>query len=164
MERAAEFGRKVHRIVELACQGRLQESSLKPAHAYEADLTPILQAWLRCMAERDVKRPEVEVVVASLKHGYAGRLDLIADVSGVRSVIEIKSRPYNPIREPLQTIAYLEAYNENKPAAERARRRFFCELRLDGAYDWRVMKGKQDFHYFRCLLAIHHWEGKNGCV
>ena len=166
MDRAAKFGSAVHKIVELHERGTLDEASLRPKAQYLADMTPILEAWKRCKLENDVRVFAAEQVVLSLKHQYAGRLDVVAMVKGVPAIVEIKSRPYNPMLEPLQTAAYFAAWNEQSrldaPGWIMARERWFCELRLDGGYDFRPIKGKNDFHYFRCCLAAWNWREGNG--
>lgn len=160
MERACEFGSAVHKIVELHETGRLDESSLRPKDQYLADMTPILDAWKLCKSETGLRVLHVEQVVVSIKYGYAGRLDAIAEVHGVPAIVEIKSRPFNGMLEPLQTAAYLEAWNENH-RTEKAKARWFCELRLDGSYVFKKIKqgiGEPDhFTIFRSALAILRW-------
>ena len=166
MDRACAFGNAVHKVVELHETGRLDEASLRPKEQYLADMTPILDAWKLCVAEQGLKVLHVESVIASLKYGYAGRLDAIAEVRGVPSVVEIKSRPFNGMLEPLQTAAYLEAWNECHPK-ERVKSRWFCELRLDGTYSFKEISkglGEPDhFSIFRSALALFQWRRlKNG--
>jgi hypothetical protein len=158
MERACQFGTAVHSIVDLFEKGTLDEASLKPQESYLADMTGILDAWKTCKKKFDINVIETEPVVVSLKCQYAGRADVIASVGkpGVPSLIEIKSRAYNAMLEPLQTAAYLEAY------PTKLKRRFFCELRLDGSYQFREIKGKDDFHYFLCVLAAFNWRQNHG--
>jgi hypothetical protein len=166
MDRAAKFGSAVHKIVELHEKGTLDEASLRPKERYLADMTPILDAWKRCKQANGVQPLNVEQVVVSLRNQYAGRMDVMALVKGTPAIVEIKSRPYNQMLEPLQTAAYMEAWNEltglDVPGWLRARERWFCELRLDGGYDFRPIKGKNDFHYFRCCLAAWNWRQGNG--
>jgi hypothetical protein len=160
LERACAFGNAVHRIVELHEHGKLDENSLRPKGKYLADTSGILEAWKKCKREKHIEVYAVEQVVASLKYQYAGRLDVVAKVKGVLALIEIKSRAYNPMLEPLQTSAYANAWDEAHK--EKIKERWFCELRLDGGYDFRPIKGKNDFHYFRCCLAAWNWREGNG--
>jgi hypothetical protein len=166
LDRAARFGQAVHKIVELHELGKLDESSLRPKESYMADMTPILEAWKKCKAEQGIVVRCAEPVVVSSKYGYAGRLDVIADVRGVPSLIELKSRRYNPITEKLQTIAYLTAWNECHPK-EKVKKRFFCELcvgadnKPNGEYNWLEIirrPGEPDhLSVFRCSLALSQW-------
>lgn len=160
MERACAFGSAVHKIVELHETGRLDEASLRPKEQYLADMTPILEAWKLCKAETGLQVLHVEQVVASVKYGYAGRLDAIGKLRDVPGVVELKSRPFNSMLEPLQTAAYLEAWNECHPT-ERVKSRWFCELRLDGTYAFKEIKlgiGEPDhFTIFRSALALYRW-------
>lgn len=167
LERAQQFGNAVHKIVELHEKGTLDEASLRPQEQYLADMTPILEAWKAFKRDKAVKVLYVERPVASVRYCYAGRLDAIVEMEVVgkirrRVLVEVKSRPYNPVLEPLQTSAYMEAWNESADAKERVDARCFVELRLDGTYDARFVKGREDFHYFRCVLAAWNWRRGNG--
>jgi hypothetical protein len=178
MDRAAEFGTAVHNIVDLHEKGTLLESSLEPGEieipnlgkVKTADMRPILDAWKKCRLEKNIGHLETEMNVASIRHGFAGRLDAVGLVDGIGSIIEIKSRPFNSMLEPLQTAAYREAWNESTEHANNIKafpiaiRRIFVELRLDGTYDWRPMKGKHDFQYFKCCLAAFNWRENNGNI
>jgi hypothetical protein len=161
LERACAFGSAVHKVVELYEIGTLDESSLRPKEQYLADMTPILDAWKKCRKEQNLEVLHVEVPVVSMKFRYAGRLDAIAKVNGIPSLIEIKSRPYNRTLEPLQTAAYLEAWNEGNPQ-EKVKVRYFCELKLDGSYNFLNIKRNagepEHFSIFKCLLAVYQWE------
>jgi hypothetical protein len=167
LKRACDFGTAVHSIVELYEKGTLDPESLKP-HGIRlpdgnvtmtADMTPILNAWIKCKQDKGFTVHAVEEPICSLRHGYAGRPDAIAFLDGgVRILIEIKSRPYNSMLEPLQTAAYLEGWNEGNPGYKLTKR-FFCELRLDGTYDWREIINKPTDHFqiFRSALALWQW-------
>ena len=85
---------------------------------------------------------------------------MIATVGGVLSLIEIKSRAYNPILDPLQAVAYMEAANEKRK--EKIKQRYFCELGLNGVSEFRKLNGRDDFHYFRCCLAAWNWRNGGG--
>ena len=133
LERACNFGTAVHSIVELYETGRLDLESLKPhgirlpdgTVTMTADMTPILEAWKKCKEDQGFTVYAVEKHVCSLRHGYAGRPDVVAFLQdGTRILVEIKSRAYNSKLEPLQTAAYLEAWNENQPGY-RLTKRFF---------------------------------------
>lgn len=155
LARACAFGTAVHSVVDLHESGMLDESTL------DANLIPILSAWKLCKAERDVAIRITECVVVSTKMQYAGRLDAVGTVADVPALIEIKSRPYNSMLEPLQTAAYLEAWNEMNPDSK-VKTRYFCELRLDGGYTLRQITGKEDIQYFRCVLAAYNWRQSHG--
>lgn len=164
LERNAAFGTAVHRLVDLYERNRLDVSSLKPEERGLADLTPILDAWLKCRTDHTFgPRVFTEEAVVSLRHGYAGTVDVVAFADGIWTLIEVKSRPFNPANERLQTAAYWTAWNEDTERV-RIERRAFCELRLDGTYDWRTMKGKDDFLYFKSCLAAFNWRESGGTL
>ena len=161
MDRAARFGSAVHKIVELHENGKLDEASLRPREKYLADMTPILEAWKRCKVENNIQVLEAEKVVVSMKWQYAGRLDVIALVKGVPAIVEIKSRPYNPMLDNLQTAAYSGGYCENHPKFK-IKERFLCELKLDGDFNMTRISTKQDgdLSIFRCCLAAFNYRNR----
>jgi hypothetical protein len=103
-DKAGETGSSIHDVLEaLAHEQELPD---------DAPFREYLEAW------RDAYRPRVlesEAQVANLSDGYAGSLDLIADVYGRRLIIDLKTAkrydgrgvPINPHRDwMLQLAAY----------------------------------------------------------
>ena len=165
LARAQRYGTRVHKMIELHELGELDESSLVPPPPVPGeepiqDLTPVLEAWKACVKLNHIEVCAVEAVVVSLKHGYAGRLDLMGFVGGVPSIIDIKTRAYHPVTDRLQSAAYLAAWSECHPT-EPAIRRYFCLLNMDGTHELIRMEGDSDFHYFRSALALHYWQERN---
>lgn len=156
LERAGKFGTAVHTLIELYETKRLDREMIDPI------LETILCAWERCKADNDIRVFGVEMPVVSTKYRYAGRFDVAASMRGINGLIEIKSRPYNPMVEKLQTIAYMQAYNESHPG-NRVYKRFFCGFDLEGEYDFKEIKrvpGEPDhLSMFLSVLAIYQWKG-----
>lgn len=159
LERAINFGNAVHGMIEYYELGKLDLTLLDPI------LEKVLDAWRYCKLKHGIKIKKVEVPVVSELYQYAGRLDLIADVRGINSIIEIKTRPYNQITDPLQTVAYMQAYNESYPK-EKTKKRFFCDLNLVGSsafFEIKKASGQTDhLNIFLSALALYKWK-KGGC-
>lgn len=105
LRRKGEFGTAVHKAVELYLYGTLDEETLVP------ELLGCLQAFKRWCAdysrEFDIESALVELAVAHEKLQYAGRLDFVFDG---QAVIDLKSRDYEPRIDPVQLVAYEQAY------------------------------------------------------
>lgn len=164
MERAQKFGTRVHKMVELYERGLLDEKSLRPTDPTQTDLTPLLNAWKRFVKDFYVVVTETEGVIYK-PNGYAGTHDGVGMVkrNGVmkKTLIEIKTRGFNKLLDPLQTAAYMDAYNHDKLRKDRIERRLLVTLKLDGTYGYKWMTSKDDILYFRSLLAVWNWKGKN---
>lgn len=154
LKRACDFGNAVHRLVHFYEAGTLDVDSLDSA------LRPLLDAWIRRKTENGIIVHASEIAVVSTKYRYAGRLDVIADVKGTRGVIELKSRPYNPLADSLQTDAYKQAYNESYPK-DRARKRYFCSLGAeegDTFFEIKDTPGQPEhLAVFLSALALYKW-------
>ena len=119
LQRAAEFGTAVHKTVELYLKDDLDEDSLdEPLYncllafkAFEADHYDLIEG-----------NYEVETLHYHPKLKYAG----IPDLDGW-AVIDLKSRAYNPLTDPIQLAAY-DHFGSGK------RQRFVLELKQDASY------------------------------
>jgi hypothetical protein len=164
MERAQRFGTSVHKMVELYEKGMLDESSLKPIYKNQTDLTPILDSWKKFKNDFDVKILETESVIYK-PNGYAGTLDGVGMVKRnnvhKKTLIEIKTRPFSKLLDPLQTAAYVDAYNNSLPSNEKIVRRVVLHLKLDGNYGYKWITSNDDILYFRSLLAVWNWRNNN---
>lgn len=157
LEKAANFGRAVHDMIDMYERGRLDRTILNN------DLRKILALWMKCKAENDIIVEQTETAVVSLKYHYAGRLDVIARIKGVRCVIELKSREFNPVADPLQVVAYKQAFNESNPK-DKALKTYFCGFdHKRNTYRFFEIKKKAGlpdyFQMFLCALALKKWEG-----
>jgi hypothetical protein len=159
MKLASNFGTAVHWMINLFEKETLDYSKLDPA------LVPILAAWKHAKNNLGIRVKKTEVQVVSDKYRYAGTLDIIADVGFgkniSRGIIEIKSRSsYNKKSDPLQTAAYVRAYNESYPE-NKVNKRWFCGFDLDGGYRFFEIKrelGEPDhLEIFLSVLATYKW-------
>lgn len=156
LQRACDFGDNVHKMIHFYEMEKLKRDTLDPI------LEMILQAWERCKSSHKIEVLHSEVKIVSTQYGFAGTLDIIATVRGIPGVIELKTRPYNPTTDMLQTAAYQQAYNESYKDIK-ARRRWFCGFNLEGNYEFFEIKkipGHPDhLNVFLSVLAIFKWKG-----
>ena len=96
LTRKAEFGTKGHKIIEILGN---KASNLEYSHQYINDLADSneinmdmwyrLESYLDLVFERKLKPLEQEKLV-SYKYEYAGTLDMIAEIDGIRSLCDVK--------------------------------------------------------------------------
>jgi hypothetical protein len=153
LKKAAEFGKAAHDMVDKYERKRLNIN-------LDNELRPLLKAWISIKKEHEIEVIKTELKIYSTRYIYAGTLDVLAMVKGIRSVIEIKTRPYNCTTDALQTAAYQQAYNEMNPKAK-ALKRFFCGLFVGGEKRFFEIKKKSsqpdNFQLFLSALAIKKW-------
>jgi len=154
LEKAARFGTKVHNATEYDDLGTLIMSKLDPL------LWPCLKAWRKFKIDFKVEIEEVEPVIYNVRYGFAGRLDRIGLVNGIRSIIDIKTCKYKAISHDLQVAAYQGAWNELNPR-KKALRRHLVELRRDSTYRVTEIKGAGDYAVFLSAVALYNWRVKN---
>ena len=147
LDAAAAFGTNVHAACHLHNQGTLDEAALDPA------LAPYVEAWRRFLSDTGAIVIASEVRVAHPTLRYAGTLDTIAKIGGVRELVDIKSTAQIPRTVGPQTAAYAEARTE-----PRLRRRV-VQLRGDGSYVARRLDNRADFNTFVSCLNI--WRFRN---
>lgn len=122
---SANWGTSVHTAIEGILKGKesVAEDKIKPS----------LFAFEKWKKTEDVviKDPslDIERKVYDFDNGYAGTLDMIAEVAGRRGIVDIKTG--NSIREEysMQTAAYLNAYNKGTTKKLKADTRWI--LRID---------------------------------
>ena len=96
-------------------------------------IQPSLVAFREWQREYQVKiinpRTHIETRVYDMEAGYAGTIDMVAEVQGIVGVVDLKTS--NGIREEnfLQTAAYLNAYNKGANKKEQGKTRWI--LRID---------------------------------
>ena len=106
--RSADWGTAVHSAIENVLKGNKD--------AREERIAPSLQAFEQWRKEWQVSiadpGADIECRVYDFENGYAGTIDMVAQVSGRRGIVDVKTG--NGIREEhsLQTAAYLNAYNK----------------------------------------------------
>jgi len=123
--RSADWGNAVHSAVEKI----LKEESYDAEKKIEPTLNAFAQ-WRKEYALR-IGNPaaDIECRVYDFENGYAGTIDMVAEVRGQRGIVDLKTG--NSIRDEhsLQTAAYLNAYNKGAPRKLQAETRWI--LRID---------------------------------
>ena len=115
----ANWGTLVHTTIEQILKGetpKIQETIL-----------PSILAFQKWQHEEQVLTFNIEERVVDFDHGYAGTIDMIADLQGQRGVVDVKTSNGMRREYALQTAAYLNAYNTT--AKKKAHTRWI--LRID---------------------------------
>jgi len=156
LARAAAFGKAVHDATALEDAGRLDWDKLDP------NLAPCVKAWNICKDKHNIIFEKIEGAIYSKKYRYAGRFDRICLVNEARSIVEIKTRKFNPIYDALQTSAYMQGVNEMCPNAKVCHR-YVCELKFgdESEPQFYEVKGHDHFNIFLSALALFRWKNKN---
>ena len=122
---AADWGNAVHTALEKRLKGEMLKG--------EEKIGPSLRAFDKWRAANAVKiadpTRDVEARVYDFEYGYAGTIDMVAQVQGKIGVIDVKTG--NGMRDEysLQTAAYLNAYNKGIQKKHQAETRWI--LRID---------------------------------
>lgn len=104
-ERSAEEGSRVHDAVEAILKG------FKPV--LDDVTTPVVEAFMAFMANAHVKPLLIEHRLVSRQHGYAGTVDVVADINGTVGVLDIKTGKSMYRDYGIQTAAYAAALRED---------------------------------------------------
>ena len=161
---AAEWGTLIHEAVEKIVQGEEYKPGAKIAIAIEAFREWYREHPLRLLdPEHDIERR-----VFDLKNGYAGTLDIIAEVQGKVSVIDVKTSTTIQSGHSLQTAAYLNAYNQSTDNGNVCEGRWI--LRIDQYQECKGCYAKRREKYGRARVAggnpmcNHQWTRVKGEV
>lgn len=141
LQRAADKGRAVHRMVELHAKSDLDEARLPEW------LKPVLEEWLRFCSETGFVVAGSEERVYHKKYKYAGTLDLRGTMNGQTGVgvVDIKRSFLAGRAVHLQTAAYA--------AATDCKWRGALKLNENGRYKLEPHTNKNDFQDFLTCLA-----------
>ena len=122
--RSADWGNEVHSAVEKILKGEAKDSEKK--------IEPTLRAFERWRKEHDVRIAsslDIERRVYDFENGYAGTIDMVADVQGRRGIVDLKTGNGIRSEHSLQIAAYLNAYNKDATKKLQAEARWI--LRID---------------------------------
>lgn len=106
LERSAAEGTLVHETVEALMEGK--DVPINPV------IAPAIEAFLEFRRNHDIKPILIESRVLSRKHGYAGTVDVLAELDGVVGVLDIKTSKGIYRDYGLQTAAYVQALAESE--------------------------------------------------
>lgn len=126
MERAAELGRAVHRLIELDLANDLDLDELDPV------LLPYYNGWRQFLATSGFKAQLSEQQMASRRQGYAGTLDLFGRLNYLPSLIDAKRVAVVVRSTGPQTFAYGQLVRECFPGllpADAQLRRYALHLK-----------------------------------
>lgn len=152
----AHLGKAVHLACELDDIGDLVEESVAPAVA------PYLAAYRKFKAEKCSRMVAVEQVVYNAV-GYAGKLDLLADIEADRWMIDWKTPLSIHPAVALQTAGYAAALPRDLmavPGSGRLRRAAL-QLKDDGTYRLHEFNDPADFPTFMSFLNCYRWTQRN---
>lgn len=172
-QEAADIGSLVHRVLEQAVLGTLDESRLPlTADALLApELTPdmvdqannAIRAGLRFFKKHKIRVLAAEQPRWSPTWGYIGTGDLIAEVDGSRDGLDFKSAKNIYPENFIQLAAYQQAWEEEFPD-QPLERRHVVRVGKDGKLMHEVRDRTtfdQDFLTFRALLQVWKWHRAN---
>lgn len=151
LDAKADLGRRVHFACQLHDENDLDEASV------EADVAPYLAAYRRFLAESGATVLENEKQVYEPTLRYAGTLDRVMLVSGLRWLVDIKTSIALPNSVGAQTSAYLRALRDPQVT-----RRGALRLRPDGSYRLDPLTEPDDFSVFMACLTIYRWQERSG--
>lgn len=111
LAKAGEIGTQVHELIEWTMKGELMYE-VGPSPRITDAAQWAFMAWEDWRKAVKLKPVVVEQVVYSRKYGYAGTLDLLAEVEGVLTVIDWKTGKAVYGEAHLQNAAYRQAIRE----------------------------------------------------
>lgn len=111
LAKATEIGSQVHALVEWTLLGELGVSP-GPAPSITIAGASAFSAWQKWRESVHLKPIAIEQTVWSRTHGFAGTLDLLAEVNGELSVVDWKTGKAVYSEAHLQNSAYRQAIRE----------------------------------------------------
>ena len=164
LRQAAEWGTIAHETIQRIVRGELGRVEEKIAIAIQA-----FEEWhrknpIRCAdPEHDIEKR-----VFDMGNGYAGTIDLVAEVHGVIGIIDLKTSTVIRKEYSLQTAAYLNAYNRNNGSGPACEKRWI--LRVDQYQECMGCFAKQREKYGSAkttggkTICNHQWSAVKGEV
>jgi hypothetical protein len=101
---AADFGTRAHQVVEDIIKGK------NPSVAPEFE--PVVQAFMEWYRTTRLSILESEIAVHSVVHRFAGTMDILAQVEGELTVLDLKTSNGIYDEYDMQVAAYAKAYEE----------------------------------------------------
>lgn len=142
-----DLGRRVHLACQLLDEDDLDWDSVEP------DVGGYLDAWLSFRKDTGAVILQNEKQVAEPLLQFAGTLDRVLELAGVRYLVDLKTCIATPIAVGPQTAAYMRALGDNSVTHRAALR-----LRPDGTYRFDPLAGADDWSCFMACLALHRFK------
>lgn len=117
LKKAGDIGTEVHKWIENHIKAQIDPLGpvSEPILPSTDSATAAIAAFLEWENVNDVKYLISEKKVFSLRHRYAGTLDVGALVNGEKTIVDFKTSNSYSHDYALQTAAYVQAYNEEQP-------------------------------------------------
>lgn len=131
LEHASRRGKAVHRFVEVF----MTTGDILPFDAFPSEYAPYLQAIARFLWEHDPRPLAVERLVAYPEFNYAGRLDLIAEMDDVPTLLDFKSNPKGRVYAEAHVQAHAYAIAEKRCGGIEVARNVIVGVAESGAYN-----------------------------
>jgi hypothetical protein len=159
MQDAATIGTKVHALIEDALTAELQgQEHFLLLETLEPKVRECIEKWLDWRQGVDLKVIAVEKRLASQDYGFAGTLDLLAEVDGEPSVIDFKTGKAIYAEAFLQNCAYRVALAEEGVATTKG---FIVRLpkeETDPTFEVREVPPMDELLIpFVCLIPVWRW-------
>lgn len=152
LARAAEFGKNVHKAIELYLKGLLDENKLdeglrKPLDGFKTwfNVSTCGEAWGEDSLPEDFASEKIHY---HKKLKYAGTIDL--ELRG-ESIVDFKTRKYNPVVDPVRLAAY-KAMLPDFPTLET----YVLEIDVEGNCKLINAHHRQAWSVFRKLLDFYN--------
>ena len=111
LNKAGDIGSQIHALIEWELQSKMLEKAGPSPHVTDAAMWGYM-AWQDWAKSVNLKPLAIEQAVWSRTHGYAGTLDLLAEVNGELTVLDWKSGKAVYPEAHLQNAAYRHAIRE----------------------------------------------------
>lgn len=135
--------------------GELCKTSLEPNFVCPPKYKKPIENWLKLVEKNKIEPLEWEKRVVSTKYGYAGAIDLIANVRGVKGIIEIKSGKYRKkagYQAEAQRMAEFEMTDELLPT-------HVAHIHRDGSTRKLYSFAHHEFLFTKFLSALELFKG-----
>lgn len=151
-KKAMARGTEVHEFVEFYKAG----AELPERFQDGADLAEYKNAFVDFLSTHDLTLVTTEKTVVNHDERYAGTLDIIAVVNGVKMLIDVKTNKDGSVYDEvgLQLSAYKHALGEDLPT-------YALALGGDGSYTFKKMNDVYD--YFLAAKSLWEWQNKSKC-
>jgi hypothetical protein len=111
LQAAGEIGKQVHALVEWNIRQSLQQK-VGPEPKVDEKALWAFMSWQDWAKSVNLKPLLIEQAVFSLTHGYAGTMDLLAEVNGLVTLVDFKTGKAVYNEAHLQNVAYQVALTE----------------------------------------------------
>jgi hypothetical protein len=140
-------GKYVHKAIHYYTLGELDEEELDPR------LVPYLEGWKRFVEHTRFLPGPTEQALFHPQKKYAGTPDIIGQVNGYATIIDVKSGAINPVTA-IQLAAYEDLVIANY--SYNFLNRIGLQVTSDGKYKVHSYKDRRDSGYWQAILSVHN--------